>query len=228
MLTNHLRSMSGYNSPQASKLSPSREVSSFPTKLVEGDTGPMGPKHNYGLPDRLLLDSTSTCNTSLSTILCRADSSDFRGGNRITTEGCNRGSSTSRANRFLFEPLSCPKEGWRATPSNQSQSPQQLCEQRTFQNGGHSHSERSPEKGRLADQNRFERCLLFNTHPPQPQKVSQVHVPREDIPIQLPTFRPILSPMGVHKNSKTSTSNPLRERSMANSLYRRSVTFGGV
>ena len=228
MLTNHLRSMSGYNSPQASKLSPSREVSSFPTKLVEGDTGPMGPKHNYGLPDRLLLDSTSTCNTSLSTILCRADSSDFRGGNRITTEGCNRGSSTSRANRFLFEPLSCPKEGWRATPSNQSQSPQQLCEQRTFQNGGHSHSERSPEKGRLAGQNRFERCLLFNTHPPQPQKVSQVHVPREDIPIQLPTFRPILSPMGVHKNSKTSTSNPLRERSMANSLYRRSVTFGGV
>ena len=28
---------------------------------------------------------------------------DFRGGNRITTEGCNRGSSTGRANRFLFK-----------------------------------------------------------------------------------------------------------------------------
>ena len=188
------------------------------TKLVEGDTGPMGPKHNSGLPDRLLLDSRSTCNTSLSTILCRAESSDFRGGNRITTDGCNRGSSTGRANRFLFEPLSCPKERWRATPSNQSQSPQQLCEQRTFQNGGHSHSERSPEK----------ESLLFNTHPPQPQKVSQVHVPREDLPIQLPTLRPILSLMGVHKNSKTSTSNTPRERSMANSLYRRSATFGGV
>ena len=106
----------------------------------------MGPKHNSGLPDRLLLNSTSNCITSLFTILCRAESSDFRGGNRITTEGCNKGSSTGRANRFLFEPLSCPEEGWRATLSNQSQSPQQLCEQRTFQNGGHSHSERSPEK----------------------------------------------------------------------------------
>ena len=210
---NELLSISGYNSPQASKLSPSREVSSFPIKLVKGDTGPMDPKHNSGLPDRLLLDSTSTCNTSLSTILCRAELSDFRGGNRIITEGCNRGSSTGSANRFLFEPLSCPKEGWRATPSNQSQSPQQLCEQRTFQNGGHSHSERSPKKGRLAG---------------QLQKVSQLHVPREDLPIQLPTLRPILSPMGVHKNSKTSTSNPPRERSTANSLYRQSVTFGRV
>ena len=106
----------------------------------------MGLKHNSGLPDRLLLNSTSNCITSLSTILCRAESSDFRGGNRITTEGCNKGSSTGRANRFLFEPLSCPEEGWRATLSNQSQSPQQLCEQRKFQNGGHSHSERSPER----------------------------------------------------------------------------------
>ena len=34
--------------------------------------------------------------------------------------------------------------------------------------------------------------------------------------------------MSVHKNSKISTSNPLGERSMANSLYRRSVTFDGV
>ena len=185
--------------PQASKLSPSREVGSFPTKLVKGDKGPMGPKHNSGLPDGLLLDSTSTCNTLLSTILC---TSDIRGGDRITTEGCNRGSSTSRANRFLFEPLSCPKEGWKAMPSNQSQNPQQLCEQRTFQNGGHSHSERSSEKGRLAGQNRFERCLLFNTHQPQPQKISQVHVPREHLRIELPTLRPILSPIGVHEDSK--------------------------
>ena len=65
-------SMSGYNSPQASKLSPSREVSSFPTKLVEGDTGPMGPNTILGYQ----IDSTSTCNTSLSTILCIAESSD--------------------------------------------------------------------------------------------------------------------------------------------------------
>ena len=63
----------------------------------------MGPKHNSGLPDRLLLDSTSTCNTSLSTILCIAELFDFRGGNKITTEGCNRGSSTGRANRVLFK-----------------------------------------------------------------------------------------------------------------------------
>ena len=220
--------MSGYNSPQVSKSSPSREVSSLSTKLVEGDTGLMGPKHNSGLPDRLLLNSTSNCNTSLSTILCRADSPDFRGGNRVTTEGSNRGSSTCRADRFLFKPLSGPKEGWRTTPSNKSQSPKQLCEQGTFQNRGHSYSERSPEKGRLDGQNRFERCLLFNTHSPQPQKIPQLHVPREDLPIQLPTLRPILSPMGVHKNSKTSTSNPPREGSTANSLYRRSVTFGGV
>ena len=126
MLMNHL-ACQGITPPKLrSKSSPSREVSSLSTKLVEGDTGLMGPKHNSGLPDRLLLDSTSTCNTSLSTILCRADSPDFRGGNRVTTEGSNRGSSTCRADRFLFEPLSGPKEGWRTTPSNKSQSPKQL------------------------------------------------------------------------------------------------------
>ena len=204
---NESSGMLGYKSPQTSELSPSREVSSLPTKLVEGNTGPMGPKHDSGLPDRLLLNATSTCNTSLSTILCRPDSADFRGSNRVTTEGSNRGNSTCRTNRVLFKPFSCPQEGWRTMASNQSQSPKQFCEQGTFQNGGHSYTERSPEKGGLAGQNRYERCLLFNTHSPKPQKIPQVYVQREDLPIQLPTIRPILSPMGVYKNSKTSTSD---------------------
>ena len=154
-----------------------------------------------------LIDFSSTCNTSLSTILCRPDSADFRGSNRVTTEGSNRGNSTCRTNRVLFKPFSCPQEGWRTMASNQSQSPKQFCEQGTFQNGGHSYTERSPEKGGLAGQNRYERCLLFNTHSPKPQKIPQVYVQREDLPIQLPTIRPILSPMGVYKNSKTSTSD---------------------
>jgi len=57
-------SMSGDNSPQTNKLPPSRETSALPTKLVEGDSGPMGPKHDSGLPDRFLLNATSTCYTS--------------------------------------------------------------------------------------------------------------------------------------------------------------------
>jgi len=113
--------------------------------------------------------------------------------------------STCKATRV--EPLPCSQEGRRSTSSNQSQSPKQFCEQGTFQNGGHSYTERSPEKGGLAGQNRYERCLLFNTHSPKPQKIPQVYVQREDLPIQLPTIRPILSPMGVYKNSKTSTSD---------------------
>jgi len=89
---------------------------------------------------------------------------------RITTEGGNRRNSPFRASRVLFQPLSCSQEGRRTTASNQPQSPKQLCKQRTFQNGGHSYTERSPEERGLAGQNRFERCVLLNTHSSQPQK----------------------------------------------------------
>ena len=71
----------------------------------EGNPGPLGSKHNPKLPDRLLLKSTSTCNTTLSPVFCGADSSDFRGNNRIIAERGNRGDSTYKATRqtsFLF------------------------------------------------------------------------------------------------------------------------------
>ena len=95
--------------------------------------------------------------------------------------------STCKATRV--EPLPCSQEGRRSTSSNQSQSPKQFCEQGTLQNGGHSYTERPLEKGGLASQNRYKRHLLFNTHSPKPQKVPQVHVQREDLPIQLTTLR---------------------------------------
>ena len=41
-------STSGYNPPKTSKLSPSWETSSLPTKLVEGNPGPLGPNTIQG------------------------------------------------------------------------------------------------------------------------------------------------------------------------------------
>ena len=219
--------MPGHNSP-TSKPSPSRETSSLPTKLVEGNTGLVGPKCNPGLSDRFLLNATSTCNTSLSSILCRADSPDIRGGNRVTTEGGNRGDSTGKATRILFEPLSCSQERWRETPSNKSQISKQLCKQGTFQDGGHPYIERHPATGGLVSQNRSKGRLFLNTHSPKPQKVPQVHFQREGLPIQLPTLRPILSSLGVYKNPKTSTCHSQGKRCTAISLHRRHTNSGRV
>ena len=175
----------------------------------------MGPKHNSGLPDRLLLDSTSTCNTSRSTILCIAESFDFRGGNRITTEGCNRGSSTGRANRVSFKLYSnlflVPKKDGGQCPVINLKVLNNFVSKKHFKMEGiHTLKDLLKRGDWLA------KIMPSFQYPSTPTtKISQVHVPREDLPIQLPTLQPILNLMGVQKNSKTSTSNPLRSTLIA-------------
>ena len=167
--------------------------------------------------------ATSTISTPASTILCGADTADLHGDHRTSTEKCNRGSDTPPTTRLLFKSLPCPQERWRTTPGNQPESVEQVCAKRTFQDGGYPHSKGPPETRRLASQSRPEGCLFFSPDRPSTQKVSEVYLQREkreDLPVQLSTFWPVLSSVGVHQNPETSSSCSQGERCKANSLHR--------
>ena len=47
---------------------------------------------------------------------------------------------------------------------------------------------------------------FFSTNRPPTQKVSQVYLQREDLPVQLCTIWAVLSSVGVHQNPETSSS----------------------
>ena len=166
------------------------------------------------------MTATSTISTPASTILCGADTADLHGDHRTSPEKCNRGSDAPSTTGLLFKSLSCPQERWRTTPSNQPKSIEQVCTEGTLQDGGYPHSKGPPEARGLAGQGRPERCLFFNTDRPPTQKVSQVYLQRELLPVQLSTIRPVLSSMG--------SSHSQGERCKANSLHRRYTDTGGV
>jgi len=97
-----------------------------------------------------------------------------------------------------------PKKDGGQIPSNQPESLERICEQATLQNGGHSCTERPPEERGLAGQNRaFFSIPIHINH--------KKFIFKEKTYMYLPSFRPLLSPMGIHKNSQTSISYPQRE-----------------
>ena len=72
---------------------------------------------------------------------------------------------------------------------------------------------------------------FFSPDRPSKQKVSEVCLEREkreDLPVQLSTFWPVLSSVGVHQNPETSSSCSQGERCKANSLHRRYTDTGAV
>jgi hypothetical protein len=82
-----------------------------------------------------------------------------------------RGSSSERnESMFLLYNVSSTQANWRFKTSNQSQTPQQVSQKTTFQNGFHENSSEFNSKRRLCNLDRSERCVYAYSDISKPQK----------------------------------------------------------
>ena len=208
--------------------SSSRKALPPSAQLVNNHTGPVGPKHCPGLPDRLCVGATPTVSPQPSSLFLRTNWSDSRGVDKAAQEAGDSTVGTPCGGRILVQHFPSSQKGRRAETSDKSQSPQPARKHRAFQDGGYPHGKGPVEARGLACQGGFEGRLLRNPHTPNPLEVSQISSPRENISLCVPTIRSVISPVGIHQNSEASLSPSARDGHASCGLHRRHFDFGGV
>ena len=184
----------------------------------------MGTKYGTGIPNRLCGKATSRVTTNPSTLHLGAGHTNTGRISQTPPETGNTTCGVSFGDGLLLQYISCPQERRGTKTCHQSQSTEQLCSPGALQDGGYSHSEGAAGIGRLASKSRSEGCLLRNSHSPNTSEVLTFPVPGESFPIHLPSIRPVLSSVGVHKNPETSTGHLTTKRGPYDRLHRRHPT----
>ena len=204
----------------------SQKADTPPAQLAGHNSKPVGHKHCTGLQDRLLDQTTTEAPPTYPSILSRPAPTDHGRDHRAVTETSYRRSTTIRG--VLLQPLLGSKEGRGAASSHQPESLERVYSKGTLQDGGDPQPERSFAVRELASQDRPKRCLFHNTHSPSVQKVPEIYVQRESLPVHLPSLRTVFSPMGIHQDPQTSHSNAATRGSKADSLHGRHTIAHGV
>ena len=90
---------------------------------------------------------------------------------------------------LLLQHVYSSQERWRSETCHQSETSEQICEIRAFQNGGATHSQGSPETERLDGQGGPERCLFHGPNSPPTSQPAPLQVEGKDILFQLPSLQ---------------------------------------
>ena len=172
------------------------------------------------MSNRLSVGATPTISPYSSTSLLHSEPTDSRGTIQTYPETSNQAAGTPLGNRLLFQHLPGSQIEWGTEVSDQPESPQPVCSPRTLQDGGHPHLEGPTEARRLVGKNRPQGCLSGDSHSPDTQRLPQVPIPRQNIPLHLPAVRTIFSPLGLYQDIEICPDPPMCEGSATDCLYR--------
>ena len=206
----------------------SRKAGTLPKKLGTNNKRPVGPRYSEGVPYRIPHNTPPDSEAAPSTnesVPGRHNADRIAKTNNKTSS--DRGHYASRG-CIPLHPLPSTQEGRGPTSGNQPETPQLLCADPPFQNGGNARPEESPMGGRLACKGRPERCLLFCPDTPGAQEISELHSRQHLLPVHLPPIRSGVSPLGLYQDPQTSHSSRERAGDADDSLYRRHPPLGRI
>ena len=129
--------------------------------------------------------------------------------------------------RFLSNIFLVPKKDGGQRPVINLKALNQFINTEHFKMEG-IHTVKDLLKPGLACQSGFEGRLLRHPHTSDSQEVSQISSPRENVPLHMPTFWAVISPVGIHEDSEASLSPSLRNGHASGSLHRLHFDPGGV
>lgn len=143
-------------------------------------------------------------------------------GKHFIRKRCNRTSTEScETNRFLQYILSGAQKEWQNETSNKSQTPQQVSQENTFQNGHIIKGVKSSENRRLGHISRSKRCLSTCSNISYTSEISLILHSKPVLSIQSPLFRTNFITKSLHKNSICSGSIPEDFRHKTSCVSRR-------
>ena len=205
----------------------SRQIAILQQKLGSDITRPMGPRLNPEFQNSV--QRTTDSGQSPQSIVLHSNRTNSVGGRDpefVGKESYRENSMGTTA--VCLQHVPSGKEGWRSETSNQSETTELLCEYGTFQDGRDSLPTQPAKVRRLDGKNRFERRIFYDPNTGTGQSLPDLQVQRPIIPIQMSTIRPIMCPMGLHQDPKTSRGPAETARDTTSCLYRRHPDNGGV
>ena len=173
----------------------------------KSNKGPVGPKYNEGVRNRIFIKTPSNpktlpCPTKPDPTgvgIPRDQRHDLkRDSDRVTDP---------TSGRVPLHPVSGAKERWRPETGDKFEKVKLFHKCPTFQDGRHSHTQKPSPKGRLASKDRPERCILFCPDKQRAKEISVFPIQGQILPVQLSPFRPGLSPMGLYQDLKADSSS---------------------
>ena len=136
--------------------------------------------------------------------------------------------SRQRPRRVLLPPIHSPKERWWPQANNKPKEIESVCETTTLQNGEHQHVKRYPQTGRLHDKGRPERCVLHGPATGKTPQPNKVHLEGLNFPVQLPSLRVVVGPLGLYQDHKANHDCPEVHGSQDSHVHRRHTHFSRV
>ena len=92
----------------------------------------------------------------------------------LTKQAIHPVSVGQRQDGFVSHLFLVPKKRGCSETSNKFKAFESICEVQALQNGKYLHAARPTKTRRISGQNRFEGCLLHNSHLGKPPKISEV------------------------------------------------------
>lgn len=185
----------------------------------------MGPFNNTRVQIRISGNSEKHRN-KIHICTCKKSSCfRFRDKRIIAKKSCRICSHQRYSKRFLQYLFPRSKENRGHASSNKFETPQQVSQETTFQNGFSFNSSQSSETRRLGNKFRSERCLSTYSNFQKPQKIPSIlSEGRLCFPIQGSTIRPNLSTKNIHKSGSCDSSSFTINGHKTSSLSRRLVS----
>ena len=202
-----------------------RQVTTASGKLGGNHPRSMGPACSSGVQNRLCAHPSATQSSHNTPVLKGRTGSGETSSDRAHSKGSNTGGS-SREKPVCLHPVPRTKEGRSAETGDKLKEVKCLRTHRAFQNGGHTYPPGTAETGRLDGQDRPPGRLLHGSYTRGTQRIPGFLPRRHNVSLQLPPVRPVVCPLGLYQNPKTSNGPSPRDGFPPCCLHRRHSGYG--
>ena len=195
---------------------------------LEGTHRSLGnPNDRRGIHHPTQNHPSATILTTFPSLLNQGDRASPRGDPAPAAETSST-RSTTQLKGLLFQHVHGPQEGRKSETCHQSETAEQICEIRAFQDGGTTHSQSPHSTEQLDGKSGPERCLLHGSNCTAAPASPSIQNRDGNISLQVSTIQPVHSPQSIHQSPKTSHRAPEVSRHSSSDIHGRHAHHGSL
>lgn len=205
------------NRKPASDRGPTTEI---PNKLGKGHARPVNTSDSKGKSDRVFNHPSPNETHEVTSVLVRRNRTNKHRSRDDVKKGCNRNHNPLPST--VCRPCVSTAQKERVKPSDiQLKTVEPVHTVQPFQNGKYDTIIVNHPTRRLDDIHRSQGCVSISSHAQEPQKVLEIPVGGDSVPICGNAIRSEFSPKGIHEIAETSDDHPAETGSAHTDISRR-------